>query len=397
MWFLFKFVSLAYFFASSFVWWSFLIPRNIFIVLINILLLGSLYCCHFKLKITRRSVSLFGILFLLTAFSTYIIHLSYGILTFFSYLPAILLFILPNAQKLDLLSFTTKWYGILIGIAICIYGFTSIVGGLPSFGKFEATDLNYPPYDNFIFFIKQQVLGETTYRFNGPFLEPGHQAMISGILLFANKFQFKEKPILWIILVAVLLSLSLAGYVILIIGFLLLYIRSVSKLIGIGIGAVIITFFVTDIWNNGDNPVNLLIFSRLQYDDEKGISGNNRTIAQTDFYFDKCVKDGTVWLGVRTLKEESLKIRGAGYKIFLLRYGIVSLALVALFYLLLITPGSNRRYAYSFFILMAFIFLQRAYPGWYSWLLPYVLGIGCTTNNAFFQPNRQTKLKNVAY
>ena len=25
---------------------------------------------------------------------------------------------------------------------------------------------------------------------------------------------------------------------------------------------------------------------------------------------------------------------------------------------------------------MTLIFLQRAYPSWYSWLLPYVLGLG---------------------
>lgn len=224
-------------------------------------------------------------------------------------------------------------------------------------------------YDNFV------------YRFNGPFLEPGHQAMISCLLLFANKYNFKDCKYLWILLIAIIISFSLAGYVLLVLGYMFLKVHSVSKVVLFAISLLIAGYVVTDVWNDGDNPVNVLIFERLEYDKDKGITGNNRTIEATDDYFYRCVKDGTIVLGIRGKDVGKNNVRGAGYKIYLLNYGLVSLIIISIFYLLLIPPRSDKRYAYFFFLLLSIVFLQRAYPYWYSWMFPYVIGIGVTVKN----------------
>ena len=62
---------------------------------------------------------------------------------------------------------------------------------------------------------------------------------------------------------------------------------------------------------------------------------------------------------------------------------------------MLINPKANRRFSISFFLFICIIFLQRAYPGWYSWLLPYVLGIGITRdmNHLFSQTHHNDEGK----
>lgn len=380
MWGIFKILSLFYYFFSSYAWWSFLMPRNIIVAFLGTSMALCLMFAQFNVNITKRSMHILILIFLFAIFGMYQINMSNGLLTFFSYFPAFLLFVLPRDKKLNLLNFISKWYSIILALSIVVYGLTYIVN-LPSIGSFIAEDLNYPPYENYILFIKQSMYDNYVYRFNGMFLEPGHQAMISGILLFANKYDFINKKYLLIPLIAILISFSLAGYVILFIGVILLYTKSIIKLIGLGIMLLMLNLFVTELWNDGDNPVNYLIFSRLEYDDDKGITGNNRTIKQTDDYFDKCVKDGTIFLGVRNNKQDKYRIRGAGYKIYLIRYGILSALIVIGIYILLINPKCNRRYGISFFLLMTLIFLQRAYPTWYSWLLPYVLGTGIYLRN----------------
>lgn len=389
MWGIFKIINLFYFFFSSFAWWSFFFPRNYIPVFVDIIMMICLMFSGFKLRITQRAVIILVTLFLFSAFSGYILMPMYGLVVFFTYLPALFLYVLPSPKKLELLSFVTKWFSLILLFSIVVYFATYIIS-FPVLGVFKAEDLNYPPYDNYLFFIKQRMYDNFVYRFNAWYLEPGHLAMIGSLLLFANKFNFKQNKYLWIILTGIFLSFSLAGYIITIIGFALLYVKSIPKLVIFIVALIGLNWFITDIWNGGDNPVNVLIFERLQFDRDKGISGNNRTTEMTDNFFEECVKDGTIILGVRTMKADNLRIRGAGYKIFILRYGLISLMFVLIIYMLLQNPKANKRYAYSFFILIIVIFIQRAYPNWYSWLLPFVLGIGVSLRT---KPNYFIKLR----
>ncbi|MDE7343204.1 MAG: hypothetical protein K2N19_04215, partial [Muribaculaceae bacterium] len=50
----------------------------------------------------------------------------------------------------------------------------------------------------------------------------------------------------------------------------------------------------------------------------------------------------------------------------------------------LIPKGANVRYSASFVLIIILVFLQRAYPDWYSWLLPYVLGIGISRGGELY-------------
>ena len=341
-----------------------------------------LLCCligNFRLQFTSRVPVL--ILVLISIFLlSYIVRdaisaqILLGVL-----IPTLIVYMLPAERQCDLLKSIADWYGIMMLISLVLFFAVQVVS-LPSFGIFKVPGMSdiYEPYVNYIFYIQDTSNNFVFKRFNGPFIVPGHQAMISCFLLFANRMDFKRVPWLWAILAAVLTSLSLAGYILVLVALALLKLRNFSTTMMISAVVAMAYLFVTQLWNEGQNPVNEMVLSRLEYDKNTGIKGNNRTLRTTDKYFTRCVEDGTIWLGVENAKNKGNKISGAGYKIYLLNNGLLMFLLMIGFYILLINPKSNKRYAISFIVFVLLCFLQRGYLSWYSWLLSYTVGIGAT-------------------
>lgn len=397
MWTLFKFVNLIYLLLSSFIWFSFGLPRNYISIFASIAMIVCFAAGNFRAKVTPRAVGVALVTVLYSLYCTFIIDLNYGIITITSFIPAVLLFTLDKEPQEDLLDYVTKWFSIIMAVSL-VFFFVHMVIDLPHFPWLpHEISGSYDSFDNYYFFLKTNMyLSENAgvYRFGGPFLEPGHQSMICCLLLFANRFRMRRQPLMWVLLVSILFSFSLAGYLTLAIGWAFISIRNIYSMLGVVTVLGGSWLFVGVIWNDGENPVNKLIFERLEYDEQKGIKGNNRTLRHTDHFYKECMKDGTAVLGVRTQKADALKIRGAGYKIFILKYGIIGTVLVGLLYLIMIPGGVNRRYAVSFFVLMALIFMQRAYPSWYSWLLPYVLGLGIMRHSSLYAPRDDEEEEN---
>ena len=372
---IFNVVCLFYFFISSNVWLNFKLPSNLIIALVSVILLLILQKRK-KFIPSHRTQCLFLVLLLLSAWGIFTVSFSYGILSFFYYFPAILLTMLSIKQKENTLSFITKWFSIIMLISIIIFVLTLKIN-IPSIGIFQLSNNDrYPPFINYVFFIKStDLLDQIIYRFNGPFLEPGHLSVVCSFLLFTNKYNFRQNKWLWIPLICVIISMSLAGYVITAIGWLLLKINNIKTVVLISCICIIGYVFTTHIWNSGDNIMNQLIVSRLEYDEEKGIAGNNRTTETTDNYYKHLQKQGKLWKGLGSIEKER-DIVGAGYKIYFMRFGIISALLVAIFYMNLLPKHYNKRYVYSFCIILIITFIQRAYPWWFSWLLCFTLGTG---------------------
>lgn len=318
-----------------------------------------------------------------------------GIGIFFTYLPIICIFTLDKPYQSDLLKSVSKWLSIALGLSLFVFALTKVMS-LPHTTFIVPNNDFYQSFDNYFFYIYTAGYESDTAgvaRFGAFFLEPGHLSMICFLMLFANRFRFKDQPYLWIPLACILISFSLTGYVLLTIGFIVLKIKNIFYMLTLSIIIGGSWLFVTEMWDGGENPVNILIVQRLEPDKEKGIKGNNRTYKKTDIFFRQCVKDGRIWTGVGTKKNWGDRIKGAGYKIYCLKYGLIGVIIVALLYLCLINPKSNKRYAYSFFIMIILLFLQRAYPDWYSWLFFYTTGIGVMRHEPFFSKSGQRKIK----
>lgn len=369
----------------------------------NIVIAASaLIICFLGIRISKGIIhknavfTLFLLIIVLTIWSYLTVTPSYGFLTFFTYLPAIALFNLSRREKQNTLQFVTKWFSIWMALSLGIYLLTRVINITAPLGTFIIQDNDfYPPFRNYLFFIENtHFLNSLLYRFNGPFLEPGHLATVCSLLLLANKFNFKENKCLWIILSCVLLSFSLAGYVLTSLGYVLIKLKNWKYVISIAFLTSILYLFVTVFWNGGDNPVNTTVVERLEFDPKKGIVGNNRTTERTDAYFKRLNENGQLWTGIGSI-EKNNKIVGAGYKIYLIRYGIISTIFIFLFYYKLIPKYANKRYAYIFLFILIASFMQRAYPHWYSWILSFTLGVGTTSSKGLYITIKRPSHKNT--
>ena len=397
MFLLFKIISLIYLLFSSNFWLGLLLPSTPVIIIIN-LVMGWYVISNrgVRIKITARSIMLVSTLIAIMLWYSVISGFIFGIVMLLSYLPAVYLYFLPYERKIKLLYFVTKWLGILLIGSIIVFISTLVTVYPPPLAIFYLEDLNYDPFLNYGFYLQQTSENSIVPRFNAFFLEPGHLSIVCAFLIIANKFNFKDNKYCYVLLISVLLSFSLAGYVILGVSYFLYSVKDIKTLIGVGLVGGIL-FLGSQLWNNGDNVVNDLIFSRLQYDENKGVSGNNRTTPETDALFDVMVESGEIIQGIEN--KDDIRIRGAGYKVFLIRYGVITTILVFIFYLCLIPKKVNRKYAFVFVSMIVLCFLQRAYPWWFSWLLPFVLGTGTTFKRIKYSHGRSVpnKMTNNSY
>ena len=385
MWTIFKLTNLFYVLVSSYIWFTAQLPLAPLLMILNVLMLVFLSFLQIDIKLDSRTGFVLLAFFGLVVWNTYIGGMGLGFVTFAMYLPALILIQLPREYQVDLLEYVTKWFAILLIPALLIYWVTLVIP-LPDFGLYNRPP--YKPFMNYIFYLKTTFDYGRFVRFNAFFLEPGHLAMPCEFLLIANRFDFKKCPWLWIIIVAIGFSFSLAGYLITFTAFVLMKGNTIAK--GIGVAALVAALIVgLQSLSGGKNAVNELIIERLEYDESKGIKGNNRYFDNTDFEFDKSLKNGDFWAGVRTKANMDL-IGGSGFKIYILQYGLIGVLLVLAFYISLIPPNPNWKFTLTFFFLIALCFMQNAYPGWYSWLLPYILGLDIYSRKGLSDEQHQT-------
>jgi hypothetical protein len=314
-----------------------------------------------------------------------ILHASYGLIfsiknfsgflgDIFLYSNFVLVLQTSKQTQADILDSISKWFSILLLISIFTYILASL-SIIPPINTIQPSyNPNYPSFLNYIFYVKVNLV-VPFYRFNGPFVEPGHLGMICALLLYANNMNFKSRYNV-IILVSLLLSLSLAGYILLLIGIAFTYFRKIKAIIIASIVFFSLLLVIANYVNSGDNIVNKMIFQRLQFDQEKGIAGNNRFIGNTDYVFNELINNGGIWFGNHYSSSfKEFEIRGSGYKIYLIQYGIIGTFLIMFVYFLWAIKSNNRIYALLFFLLILITFIQRAYPFWFAWFLPFIAGI----------------------
>lgn len=370
MWKIFKLTSFSWLLISTYCWITALYNQGPILVVVNAIMMLCLSMMPVKIKLDAQTGRVAICIILITLWYIWIDGPVMGLITFLLYLPVLSLLQLPFEYKQDLLRFSTKWYAVLLIPSLIVYWLTFFIS-VPSIGNFVHP--NYPPFINHIFYIETSFDYGIFVRFNAFFLEPGHQALLSTFLVIANRYRFRECPWLWVLLIAILFSFSLAGYLLAAIGFVLLKVNTIMKAIVVGVMGALVLGFVSNL-AGGENAVNELILRRLEHDESAGIKGNNRFNNNTDFTYTKTVKRGEFWTGVKDKTNMEL-IQGAGFKIYIINYGIIGVILSLLFYLSVIPYKPDYRYTIAFIIVISLCFIQRSYPTWYSWLFPYVIGI----------------------
>lgn len=239
----------------------------------------------------------------------------------------------------------------------------------------------YAPFKNYIIFVVTQTgdLGWFT-RFTAIYSEPGHLSMACAILLYINGYTLRKWQNL-VLTISVIWSFSLAGFL-LYFGGLILYILAKSKRIGktlmriIGGTSLLVILGLSYYSPTNDDIVSVKILSRLEFDESKGIAGNNRNSINFDQYYDEFISGEDKWLGIGR-GEVSEMFGGTGnssYKNYVLGNGIIGmLAILFLMGTFLFCYPSRK--GFGLMILLMVSFLQRPYFLWAIECFPYLAAL----------------------
>lgn len=370
---------------------SFLLSMNLWLgwegrakyfnAIIGVLSLVIIYLNRIKLNFSFQNVGMFLVLFLAYALN----QLPFGYFSIFYFLPYFLIICLNDKDKIECLRFITKWFGYLMIPSLIVYGLFFVVD-LPSFGIQRANmndwaiDCGYGVCQNYLFYMRSSFSGYEI-RFNGPFVEPGHLGMMAAFLLLVNQFDFKRKG-MWPILVAIIFTLSLAGYLLAFISFMMIlfYKKKIQLKHLLAYTSLFLFIYAFAVYyNGGDNILYEKIFSRLEADGEKGFAGNNRVFGMIDVYF------AALWNNTQTMlwgyPQETMEwladnnSRGTGYIMWMCLHGLVGTIAVSIIYLFYFLRSKTKLFAGICLVFIVLMFWQRSYPFWTSWIICYVYGI----------------------
>ena len=301
-------------------------------------------------------------------------------------------FCLQNEYQIKLFRIIQCSVAILLVPSLILH-YILLVNPLPPFGGIieHPASINYI-YGNYIFLIKNDIMYPD--RFCGFTLEPGYIGSFCAYMLYADRFRMRKIENI-VLLVSVISSLSLAGYLLTTMGFFMCKVSSnvriiFKRLLQIGC-LVVIAYFIAQKYNDGDNYINEKIFERLQIDEKKGIKGNNRISDDVNVYYDQFLRSDNLLVGYSDAQMQKLRNslevwNSAGYKVFLMNNGLIRLLLILAFYYLIARSSVNKYYSMGFFMIIFIYFLATGYVFSLMWLMVYTLGI---------KLNSSKKLKNI--
>lgn len=291
---------------------------------------------------------------------------------------------LKNQYKKEFFEFFIRVLSVLLTISLLGWILYLLGVNLPNFDDFygfseRRNEAQYLYSNYYIFLVNLNAFTDIILpRFSSFFLEPGYLGVMLVVLLYINKFNFKKKQNI-ILLVALFFTFSLAGWLLGIIAYIAFRIKESDRKVFVFISLTIFMlsfnlFFST--YNNGDNVVNELILSRLQYDDSRGtISGYNRTGEDFDKWFSQefLVSDDVLFgLDMKKLFGETSAV---GWKVYMVNYGLVGLFLYLLF--LFYVYNKHRNYDnFVLFIIYILIFARGHHIIYWS-AFPILYLSGC--------------------
>ncbi len=326
---------------------------------------------HFK-----KNINIIGTFFLVLSFLFYSKGFNFIGIIQQLFVMIIITFLLniEDNYKVQVLNFITKWFAIFLFVSLMYYILYLIGISLP-FSYLSNSQIGYSGNNYYLFVINDENL--FYFRFRSIFAEPGHLTMGIIPLLFANRFDLKNKFVI-VLLVVEFFTFSLAGYITIFLSMLLLIFINRKNNLYLFLIFSFLSISSILIYKSGDEE-NLFyksIGSRLIYDENKGtIEGDNRTTSFVDAYFEKYIftSDSIFGLGFEKTNYITSK-EGAGYKIFLLRFGLITFLTILIFYLVLISNYLNK-ITIGFFLMFLLLILQNTYPFWFCVIFIFITGI----------------------
>lgn len=269
----------------------------------------------------------------------------------------------------------TKTFGIIT--IISLIGWIPFLLGIPLPHDYIVNKEYGYTFQNYFVFLYGEAASFLFPRFCSIFLEPGYYGQMAAAILFANKMKINNIFTI-AIFIGVLFSLSLTGYVLVVLGVVFTYVhkRNIKSFVFLTILGSSLLYGVGS-YNGGNNAVNLLIFSRMEFEDGE-MKGYNRTGDDFDSYMkNQFMRNGLFLFGHGSAFEKMKWEHGvAGYRVYLAQNGYVGLFLaVFAYWLILKRIPKTKKNDETFFILFMIIYWQAAYPFWFCYFAIFVTGL----------------------
>lgn len=344
--------------------------------MISYLLLSFLF--YLKLKIQNQfRYNIYTWFILLLSICTFIVipfFKGFHVSSIFILLSFALALTLTVEDRIKAMDYVTKCLAIILLISLPPWLIHAFVSELPHFSEIDLGLMKGVPGHgvimyNHLFFVTNS--DASTLRFYSMFDEPGVLGTLSAFVLFANKYDFKSKYNL-VILVGAFFSFSFAFYLLSIFGYIMSSVKDIKKvfisftvLMLIGVAAI---YFLQD-----NAAFQQAVISRFS----EGASDNldNRTGYYADKYYQNFIHTPECLFGVGMNKLSHLGIlSGASYKLFILEYGFVGTFILFLLYWMQCKKKSYE--ILVFYILFFASFLQRplAFTVWQCFVFACTVG-----------------------
>lgn len=181
--------------------------------------------------------------------------------------------------------------------------------------------------------------------------EPGYFGTICALLLCASSLNLKKKSNI-IILIAGILTFSLAFVITLVIYLLLKYLKDARTVILTILLTCFYLFLLPNIYTG--NPTVDRLIKRMTITDE-GLAGDNRTTDELEYVFNDAIKNKPLFgYGDGYIKTKNLKGGVSSYKTYIIQYGFVGCILLW-GSLLLAAIYKNRNYLSIIYIIVFFV------------------------------------------
>lgn len=273
------------------------------------------------------------------------------VLPIFTYIPFITLLLLKDDVKMRIARSVYSFFSVTLFLSLVLYFWHGFGLPLLEFPVHRSVGIPYD-YPNYFLYIQLKYSGALAGAFSGYCIEPGYLSLLCVCLLFIAKFDLKDKRT-YIFITAIIFSMSLGGYILMVAGYLMVYFMRRKKnmtktLFG---GAVILLilyalFVYISQLDNGNNVIAEEILSRLAFDSDKGIAGNNRENAIAEIIIDNFFYSDSIWFGIgeeKWVKDAYLQegFDACSWRIFVVKYGAVYTVLAISLILLYCKKISN--------------------------------------------------------
>ena len=236
-------------------------------------------------------------------------------------------------------------------------------------GELEDGRAQYIYENHFIYLVNVTRFDDILLpRFCSVFIEPGYLGCLTALILNISNYKMDKVNVIYCI--SLFLTLSLAGYILFVLGFIISTRKKMKNYYFVGISIFLLVVYVSI---QNIDILNIAISQRLEFRDGY-MSGYNRSQDYDNAWFwNRFIGSDQLWLGT---KKAPISDNNVDWKYYIVSHGLISFIFFVLFLLYPTQTGKKRKECLYLSLIYFLIFSQTIYMAHsLMYMILYVLGI----------------------